>query len=185
MTNYIVSGLERSGTSMMMQILNRAGVPIAYDNSRKPDENNELGYYELYEGKIIDNIKNIDFDDYKEKFIKVTSIGLEFLPEDGRKYKIIFMVRDIEEIIESSKKFSGKFEEYSYMKEILRKLMYKLIDDMNNRKDIEYVLINHHSLIECPEQEILKVNDLLGLDVSDGIKAIKKDMWHCRNTEVV
>jgi hypothetical protein len=38
--NYIVSGLERSGTSLMMQMLQQGGLPVAYDDSRAADENN-------------------------------------------------------------------------------------------------------------------------------------------------
>ena len=50
--NYIVSGIERSGTSMLMQILYSGGVPVAFDkNTRPPDENNPKGYYELEGGK--------------------------------------------------------------------------------------------------------------------------------------
>ena len=54
--NYIVSGLERSGTSMMMQILRSGGLPTAFDESRKPDVNNPKGYYELEGGKIINKL---------------------------------------------------------------------------------------------------------------------------------
>ena len=58
--NFIVSGLERSGTSMLMQILEAGGVPMAFDTaSRPPDDNNPKGYFEfervkkLQEGKFI------------------------------------------------------------------------------------------------------------------------------------
>ena len=42
----VVSGLPRSGTSLMMQILEAAGIPILTDQKRKPDEDNPKGYYE-------------------------------------------------------------------------------------------------------------------------------------------
>ena len=56
MTNYIVSGLERSGTSMMMQILYKGGMPVAFDKSRPPNEHNPKGYYELEGGKVINRL---------------------------------------------------------------------------------------------------------------------------------
>ncbi len=89
-TNYIVSGLERSGTSMLMQILKAGNLPIAFDNSRPADENNPKGYYELEGGKIINKLMNKSFplDSYKGKFIKITAYGLKFLPPG--KYKIIY-----------------------------------------------------------------------------------------------
>ena len=75
--NYIVSGLERSGTSMLMQILKAGSVPISYDKSRKPDENNPKGYFELEGGKIINKLIDSDFplDRFKGEFIKITAFG--------------------------------------------------------------------------------------------------------------
>jgi len=50
--NYIVSGLERSGTSMLMQILDAGGIPSDFDqDSRPPDDDNPRGYFELEGGE--------------------------------------------------------------------------------------------------------------------------------------
>ena len=80
--NYIVSGLERSGTSMLMQILDAGDLPIGYDESRPADESNPKGYYELEGGKIINRLMDGTFplEKYKGNFIKVTAYGLKFLP---------------------------------------------------------------------------------------------------------
>jgi len=43
----VVSGLPRSGTSLMMQMLRAGGVPIAADDVRAPDEHNPHGYFEF------------------------------------------------------------------------------------------------------------------------------------------
>ena len=74
--NYIVSGLERSGTSLMMQILHAGGMSTAFNDSlRKPDENNPKGYYELAGGKIINQLMEGTFnlEKYKGQVIKITS----------------------------------------------------------------------------------------------------------------
>ncbi|MBE3093590.1 MAG: nucleotide pyrophosphatase [Actinobacteria bacterium] len=104
--NYIVSGLERSGTSLMMQILEAGGLPVAYDDSRKADKNNPKGYYELENGKIIDKLRDEEFQikKYKGKFIKITAYGLQFLPKGN--YDIIYMIRNIGEIVESTTKMT-------------------------------------------------------------------------------
>jgi len=104
--NYIVSGLERSGTSLMMQILEAGGIPVAYDDLRKADKNNPKGYYELENGKIIDKLKKKEFqiNKYRGKFIKITAYGLQFLPKGN--YDIIYMIRNTDEIIESTIKMS-------------------------------------------------------------------------------
>ena len=61
----IVSGLPRSGTSMIMQMLKAGGMELLTDEIRTPDEDNPRGYYE-YEPvkKLNDNascatLKNI------------------------------------------------------------------------------------------------------------------------------
>ena len=73
--NYIISGLERSGTSMLMQILNAGEIPVSFDLSRPPDENNPKGYYELEGGKIINRLmdQSFPFSKYARKFIKITA----------------------------------------------------------------------------------------------------------------
>ncbi|HND21851.1 MAG TPA: sulfotransferase family protein, partial [Acidobacteriota bacterium] len=43
----IVSGLPRSGTSMMMKMLEAGGIPVLIDNIRQADEDNPNGYYEF------------------------------------------------------------------------------------------------------------------------------------------
>ncbi len=76
--NYIVSGLERSGTSMLMQILHAGGVPMAFDNStRPPDDSNPKGYFELEGGKIINKLmkETFPFEKFKGQFIKITAYG--------------------------------------------------------------------------------------------------------------
>jgi len=109
--NYIVSGLERSGTSMIMQILEAGDAPVAYDNFRLPDKYNPNGYYELENGKIISRIIKGTFllHNYLGRFIKITAYGLKFLPKG--KYKIIYLQRDIDEVLSSMEKMMGKQDE--------------------------------------------------------------------------
>lgn len=81
--NYIVSGLERSGTSMLMQILVAGGVSTSFDTeSRPPDDNNPRGYFELEGGKIINRLMDGQFSlqSHLGEFIKITAYGLKFLP---------------------------------------------------------------------------------------------------------
>lgn len=109
--NYIVSGLERSGTSLMMQVLKAGGIPIAYDEERKPDKNNPEGYYELFGGKIISKLEKgeVDLNQYKGKFIKVTAYGLLILPPG--EYKVIYMVRNYSEVVKSSYAMRSKIKD--------------------------------------------------------------------------
>ena len=95
----IVSGLPRSGTSMMMHMLKAGGLPILTDGIRKPDEDNPLGYYEM------ERVKQLGTDGAwlgaaEGKAIKVVSPLLEHLPSTHT-FKVIFMERPLVEILAS------------------------------------------------------------------------------------
>jgi len=157
-TNYIVSGLERSGTSLMMQILKSSKIPIAYDDSRKSDKNNPRGYFELEHGKIIDSLKNKTFpmEKYKGKFIKVTSWGLQYLPKG--KYNIIYMIRNIDEIIDSTEKMTNK-KMASYEKDELRNCLVAFDKkclrwlELHHSKDLSYIVIFYNALLNKVTRE--------------------------------
>lgn len=178
MVNYIVSGLERSGTSMMMQILYRGGAPVAFDNSRKPDYHNPKGYFELEGGKIINRLMEgtFPFEKYDGKFIKITAYGLKFLPKGN--YKIIYMVRNIDEILDSMEKMSGPInrEEERPLLEKLNRITIKLMDE---REDIDYIIVRYNDVIKDPRKEIERVNEFLGgmLNVSEAVKAVDPKLY--------
>jgi hypothetical protein len=95
----IVSGLPRSGTSLMMQMLNAGGLPVLTDGRRAADANNPRGYFELESVKTLasnpDIMMNAD-----GKVVKVVSSLLSALPNTYQ-YKIVFMCRPLEEVIQS------------------------------------------------------------------------------------
>jgi len=190
-TNYIVSGLERSGTSLMMQILEASGIPVAYDELRKPDENNPRGYYELSGGKIIDELRKGTFplDKYKGKFIKITAWGLKYLPPDGD-YDIIYMIRDVDEIVESTIKM-GKD---GYDKKKLRRCLIDFTRETLNwleDKSISFIPISYGSLLDSNPSQLYKDNQDTELKalalrygcksiVSKGKKVIDKKLYRSR-----
>ena len=108
MTNVIVvSGLPRSGTSMMMNMLGTGGVPLVTDGKREPDEHNRGGYFELDAIKSLSTDSDLSYmHDFKGKAIKVICPLLTLLPDD-LSYKVIFMRRDIEDIMASQAKMAG------------------------------------------------------------------------------
>src|SRR4030065_1945559 len=98
----VVSGLPRSGTSMMMQILHAGGMEILPDQQRTADDDNPKGYYEL---ERVKKMKEGDVTWVREsggKVIKVISALLEYLPAD-LSYKVVFMHRKMDEILASQK----------------------------------------------------------------------------------
>ena len=97
----VVSGLPRSGTSMMMKMLESGGVPVWTDAVRAADDQNPNGYYELERIKDLD--KPIDKRWLREgrgRAVKVISSLLEHLPA-GNHYQVIFMNREMTEVLQS------------------------------------------------------------------------------------
>ena len=180
--NYIVSGLERSGTSLMMQMLYSGGLSVAFDNSRPADEHNPRGYYELAGGKIINHLIKGDFDIqlYKGRIIKVTAYGLKFLPKSN--YRIMYMIRDTEEILKSMKKMGADVTEGEEDKALLDKLNMFSLELMRVRDDMKHIKIKYRDLINNPRKEMERVSDFLGVPfyIDAAIKAVDENLYRNR-----
>ncbi len=95
----IVSGLPRSGTSLMMQMLQAGGLELMTDGKRAADEDNPEGYWEWETVKSLRTNPRL-IEHAQGKVIKVISALLPQLPPRHR-YKIIFMKRPVEEVVAS------------------------------------------------------------------------------------
>ena len=182
--NYIVSGLERSGTSMLMQILEAGGVPIEYDKTRKADENNPRGYYELYDGKIITKLKREEgpFEDFKGKFIKITAYGLQYLPD--REYKIIFSTRNIKEIVESGFKMHPSDQRTELMEEVLLKLLNKTKKELKENEKIKVLYVNYNRMLNSPDVELKRIKKFLkDFDTEKAKEVIDQDLYRTKNVK--
>jgi hypothetical protein len=95
----IVSGLPRSGTSLMMQMLKAGGLPVLTDGSRLADANNPRGYFEMESVKTLASNPDV-MATADGKVVKVVSSLLPALPNTYQ-YKVVFMCRPLEEVIQS------------------------------------------------------------------------------------
>ena len=95
----VVSGLPRSGTSLMMQMLDAGGLPVLVDERRGADADNPRGYFEF------EKVKSLKKDNSwlslaEGKAVKIVSLLLYDLPT-GFDYQVIFMQRDLDEVLRS------------------------------------------------------------------------------------
>ena len=93
----IVSGLPRSGTSMMMKMLEAGGIPPLTDEIREADTDNPKGYYEFERVKKLDKGDIAWLPEAEGKSVKVISALLKHLPAEYD-YRIIFMRREMTRI---------------------------------------------------------------------------------------
>jgi len=98
----VVSGLPRSGTSLMMQMLAQGGIPVLADEQRTADVDNPRGYYEFNPVKRMH--QDVSWiEQARGRAIKMVSQHLEYLPP-GETYRILFMERDLSEVLDSQAK---------------------------------------------------------------------------------
>ncbi|MCO6450358.1 MAG: hypothetical protein J5I90_06160 [Caldilineales bacterium] len=102
-TIVVVSGLPRSGTSMMMKMLEAGGLEVVSDGQRQADTDNPQGYYEFERVKQLDRGDTAWLVDAEGKVVKVISALLEYLPADYH-YRVLFMERQMPEILASQRK---------------------------------------------------------------------------------
>ena len=151
----IVTGLPRSGTSLMMNILKAGGLELSEDKKRGPDINNPKGYFEVENigGKIKENPAYLEG---KRGCIKILSPFLKNL-KIGEKDIIIFMERDLEECFLSMGKMSK-----SSLTEEERKAFQRHLG--NVKRDLEgknIVYISYNLLLENPRKELMKLKGIL------------------------
>ncbi len=186
----VVSGLPRSGTSLMMQLLQAAGIPVLIDDHRPPDENNPKGYFEF------EAVKSLATDASwlpltKGKAVKIISHLLPYLPEQFQ-YKIIFMNRDLKEIIRSQNKMLDRFGkakgELSEAKLAERYALHlhQVHQWLKQRPDITFADISFNHLIQSPEKEWSKVQRLLNLPAfsREVFQVIKPELYRTKNTQL-
>jgi hypothetical protein len=182
--NYIVSGLERSGTSMLMQILVGGEIPTVFDDSRKADKDNPKGYFELKGGKIINSLMEgkFPFEDHKGKFIKITAFGIRFLPKGN--YKVIYTERNIDEILDSMETMIGKRDtNRDKTKESFLGLNSIVKKQLKSRNDLSVCFINYNDILSNPQPNIKKIIDFLELPddkLGDMVGVVDKRLYRKR-----
>jgi hypothetical protein len=98
----VVSGLPRSGTSMVMQMVQAGGMPALVDGNRAADDDNPRGYLEFERVKSL-RTDQTWLDDAVGKVVKIIHLLLPELPEE-RDYRVLFLDRDLDEVVESQRK---------------------------------------------------------------------------------
>jgi predicted ATPase len=161
----IVSGLPRSGTSMMMKMLAEGGLSAVVDSLREADEDNPNGYFEIESSKSLKDGEKKWLYDAQGKVVKVISYLLEFLPDD-LSYDIIFMEREISEILASQQKMLKRRNEISALsdaemeaqfREHLRAVKYWAARKSNMR----ILFVKYNEMVNAPETLCQSIADFL------------------------
>lgn len=185
----IVSGLPRSGTSMMMKMLDATGIPIMTDAVRTADVDNPKGYFEF------ERVKDLEKDpdrswvrEARGKALKVISWLLKDLPDDNA-YQIIFMRRDIDEVLASQNKMLEHRGEQdttddAIMAEAYRNHLASVRIMARKKPNWSIVEIRYDEAIRDPAAVARRVNEFLGgrHDVGRMVEAVDEKLYRNRKT---
>jgi hypothetical protein len=186
-TIVVVSGLPRSGTSMMMKMLEAGGKTILTDNLREADANNPKGYYEF---ERVKQMKDGDFawlPDAVGKVVKIVTGLITFLPPDHH-YKVIFMQRDLGEVLSSQKKMLerlGKGDDNTpdaQMAKVYAEHLKQVKAWLVRQANIEVLYVNYNTVVADPTGALQRVDSFLGggMNVQAMASAVDRELYRER-----
>jgi hypothetical protein len=186
----IVSGLPRSGTSLMMSMLAAGGLEVLTDQLRTPDDDNPVGYFELEEVKKLMKGEHSWLARSNGKVVKVISTLLPYLPY-GYHYRIIFMRRAIEEVLASQRRMlinrgqnPDKVSD-DQMAEMFEKDLQQSERWINSQAQAARIDINYKELISNPRPLVAEINRFLGggLDENKMLSVIDPSLYRQRSSK--
>ena len=183
----IVSGLPRSGTSMMMKMLEAGGIPPLTDEIRTADSDNPKGYYEFERVKKLDEGDTAWLEEARGKAVKVISALLKHLPQ-GYTYKVIFMRRKMEEILASQRQMLIRRGEPTdavsdeELTELFRRHLAQIQAWIDSQPNVEVVYVSYNEVLENPVEQAEMINRFLGdrLDVEQMVGVIDPTLYRQR-----
>lgn len=185
----VVSGLPRSGTSMMMKMMQAGGLELLTDNQRTADENNPKGYYEFERVKKLKDGDTGWVVEARGKVVKVITALLEYLPS-SETYQVILMRRDMGEILASQRRMlqrDGKPDDGvddATMTELYEKHLSKVFNWISKQDNIRLLEVNYNDILEDPEGNVQKLNHFLGggLDTGRMMGVVDRNLYRERSS---
>ncbi len=180
----IVSGLPRSGTSLMMQMLVNGGVEVVTDGIRAADTDNPRGYFEF------ERVKKIKQDALwlaamRGKAVKMVSQLLYDLPRIEA-YRILFMERDLEEVLVSQEKMLERLGRPVAPRADMRRAftlhLERLHEWLGRQPHMAVLRVPYYEVVERPEEYAGRVQEFLGvpLDIGKMVQAVDPSLYRNR-----
>lgn len=181
----VVSGLPRTGTSLMMQMLEGGGIEVVTDRLRTADIDNPRGYYEH------EAVKSIKQDaswlpQTRGKAFKMISLLLYDLPPTER-YRIIFMERDMEEVLLSQETMLRRLNRTAapraQMQNSYKLHLERLAQWLRGQPNMVVLKVNYNDLVDKPEQQARRVVEFLGgtMNIAGMTNAVDPTLSRNRN----
>ncbi len=183
----VVSGLPRSGTSMMMRMLEAGGVGPLADGVRTADISNPKGYFEFEPVKDLEAARgNVPWlPEARGKAVKIISFLLTWLPEDFN-YQVIFMQRDLDEVLASQQQMLARRGEGAdgsgASREVFQSHLAQVERFMAARPCFQTLYVPYREAVAAPEATAATVARFLGrsMDTAAMAKAVEASLYRNR-----
>lgn len=182
----VVSGLPRSGTSLMMQMLAAGGLPALTDAVRPPDENNPRGYLEFEPVKQLRTDQSW-LEQATGRAVKIIHLLLRELPTDGRfQYRVLFLRRPMEEVIASQRAMLAREGKASgdphALTKIYRSQLSQIEQWLGEQSCFRMMSIEYHRVLADPLAAATEINEFLGgnLDLVGMAQAVDQMLYRQR-----
>ncbi len=183
----IVSGLPRSGTSMTMKMLEAGGIPPLTDQIREADEDNPKGYYEFERAKKLKDGDTAWLPDAQGKVVKLIGALLVELPP-GYTYRVLFMRRNIREVLASQSKMLERRGEESQvddgtMAALFEKHILQVEAWMRKQPRLRYLDVDYNAMLADPRPQVEAINHFLGgnLDTEAMLAVVDPQLYRQRS----
>lgn len=182
----VVSGLPRSGTSMMMRMLEQGGLPVMIDGQRTADDDNPNGYYEFEAVKQTrENPTWLEGSD--GKVVKMVYRLLYDLPND-RTYKVLFMTRELDEVLASQRVMLQRngvpadAVSDEQMAAMFRSDLKKFREWQASAAHIDMIDVSYNAIQSEPMPTIRRINEFLGggLDIDAMASVVDGSLYRNR-----
>jgi hypothetical protein len=166
-TIVVVSGLPRSGTSMMMKMLEAGGIPPLTDEIREADRDNPRGYYEFERVKQMDKGDLAWLPKARGKAVKVIAALLKHLPAEYQ-YQVIFMQRDLVETLRSQQKMldrrgqPGDTVPDEEMAQLFAKHLDQVTRWLRDQPNFHVLFVSYNEVMAAPQEQAERINRFLG-----------------------
>lgn len=162
----VVSGLPRSGTSMMMKMLEAGGLKPLTDEIREADVDNPKGYYEWERAKKMPEGDTAWLPQAEGKAVKIISALLKHLPADHQ-YKVIFMRREMGEILASQQRMlehrgEGRVVDDAKMAELFEKHLAATQQWLAQQPNVRVLYVSYNEILEDAAPHIKRVAEFVG-----------------------
>jgi hypothetical protein len=182
----IVSGLPRSGTSLMMQMLDAGGLPVLSDGERKADTDNPKGYLEW------ERIKQLPKDpsliaEAEGKVVKVISQLILSLPA-SHEYRVLLMQRPLPEVLKSQDEMlrrrgnADSNADTSAIEEAFQRHLIEVNKWLAGKSNVQVLRVHYHRVLREPKAVAGEIAAFLGvpLDIEAMVRQVDGNLYRNR-----